>query len=207
MGIFSKKITFPKTNLQSITIAVSLIVSICALVTSLMQAFIMKDQFKVMVEQQKLMVEQYKASTWARIELGANVSVGEKNFIQLFVRNAGTGPALIESVKITYNGKPYMRWGQIYKALNINNYTTVSTYQLRQKTLISGENISFFRTDDSNLALAIVQNIDKFKIEICYKSVYGAFFLHTGSQKNGAYELDTQEVKNNPIQANENFLD
>lgn len=202
-----KKLNILKINLQSMTIAVSLIVSICALGTSLMQAFIMKDQFKVMVEQQKLMVEQYKASTWARVELGANISVGDKNTIQLFVRNAGTGPALIESTRIIYNGKAYTRWNQIFKELNISSYTTVSTYQLRQKTLIAGESISFFRTDDSNLTLAIVKHIDKFKIEVCYKSVYGAFFLHSGSQKNGAYELDTKDVKGNPILKNEEFLD
>ena len=202
-----QKMIHVKINVQSMTIMVSLLVSICALGTSLMQAFIMKDQFQVMVEQQKLMVEQYKASTWARIELGANVMVGEKNLIQLFVRNAGTGPALIEAIRITYDGKPYMRWNEIFKQLGIKSYTTMSSYQLRQKTLIAGENISFFKTDDTNLVLALVGNIDKFKIEVCYKSVYGAFFLHSGTNKNNAYELDTKEVKNNPIPENEGFLE
>jgi hypothetical protein len=133
--------------------------------------------------------------------------VGEKNFIQLFVRNAGTGPALVEAIRITYNGKPYKRWEEIFKSLNIKSYTSMSSYQLRQKTLIAGENINFFRTDDPNLVLAIVQNIDKFKIEVCYKSVYGAVFLHSGTQKNKAYELDTKEVKANPIPENEEFVD
>jgi hypothetical protein len=204
---FSKKIILPKLNVQNMTIAVSLLVSICALGTSLMQAFIMKDQFKVMVEQQKLMVEQYKASTWARVELGANIMVGEQNAIQLFVRNAGTGPALIEAIRITYNGKPYARWHEIFKVLNIKNYTSMSSYQLRQKTLIAGENISFFKTNDTNLVLAIVGNMDKFKIEVCYKSVYGAVFLHAGSNKNNSYELDTKEVKSNPILPKEEFLE
>jgi F0F1-type ATP synthase membrane subunit c/vacuolar-type H+-ATPase subunit K len=62
-----RKLNIPKFNVSNLTVFVSLIVSICALATSLMQALIMKDQFKVMVEQQKLMSEQYKASVWARV--------------------------------------------------------------------------------------------------------------------------------------------
>jgi hypothetical protein len=202
-----RKLNIPKFNISNLTVFVSLIVSICALATSLMQALIMKDQFKVMVEQQKLMSEQYKASVWARIELGADIYASDRFMVKLFVRNPGTGPAIIESVRITYKNKSYKYWRDIFNELGIKHDFSITQYQLRQKTLIAGETLNFFQIDDKDCVIALINNLDKFKIEICYKSVYGAIFLHTGSQKNNAYELETHEVKQNPIKDNEQFLE
>ena len=189
------KFRWSDISAQHITIIGSLFVSACALVASTVQVFIMREQSTIMLEQQKLMTEQYKASLWARVECTFFYQTNPEYF-KIVVRNAGTGPALVQGVRVTYDNKIYQRWTDLFEAVAdaARDTFNVSIMRIHGRTLVPGEEVTMMGNGHPRLARVIGTN-DKLRVEVCYQSVYGSNYLHTRKSQNGSAVLDTQEVK------------
>jgi hypothetical protein len=92
--------------------ASALAFSMLALVTSIYQTGLMQSQTE-------LMQKQSRASVWPYLSLGENSTNkrGEEAFTWR-IDNNGVGPARIESVVVSVDGKPYTTWAKVYHALS-----------------------------------------------------------------------------------------
>ncbi len=198
------KFSIPKVDIQKITVLVSLFISICALAASTLQAFIMHKQLNVMVEQQKIMNEQYKASSWARVEC-IIISTADPKSIEVTLRNAGTGPALVKACKVTFRGKPYGRWSDLLLTMSGKQTDDINLFTSRipDRTLVSQESIPLMKVDNPAYVDLFLSSLDELSIELCYQTVYGASFLHTRTHRRGVAIFDTQEVNTCSIPARE----
>lgn len=169
------------------------IISVCALMVSIMQT-------RIMSEQRELMYEQAKASVWPRLQIDRYKSHNTDNNqiidYKLTLSNGGVGPAIITDVRVSFENKPQKNWGYFFKYFNLPD--TVKTYTTTgdiNNTIVKiGADIVFFDLQ-KNLPLAhfFYKNESKMKIEIWYKSIYGDKWKLTYQN-----EIEkTEEVDNN----------
>ncbi|MFC5046567.1 hypothetical protein ACFSTE_02920 [Aquimarina hainanensis] len=95
------------------------------------------------------------------------------------VSNKGTGPAIIEGVKITYKGEIARNWKELYTALEVpDTIRKGHTNEMISNRVISSGG-SILLIDFSNNKKVMKWVFEKAKdihITICYKSVFGEFW-------------------------------
>jgi hypothetical protein len=75
-------------------------------------------QARLMSEQTRLMQQQARAGVWPYLSIGyALVADGDKRGYTWRIDNDGVGPARIESVTLTLDGKPLEHWKDVFGAL------------------------------------------------------------------------------------------
>ena len=166
-----KKNTRFKNPQNIIAIGVT-IISLCALLVSLMQTGIMK-------EERELMREYSRASVWPRVEWSSHKSHNpDDRSIEKFViylSNSGVGPAIITDVKVTYNGKIANNWWDIFQYQEIPDSieTTISNRSFNGRILKIGETLEILNLNHNPpLAEAFYNRIEGLEVEIYYESIY-----------------------------------
>ena len=169
------------------------IISMCALVVSIMQT-------RIMSEQRALMYKQAKAEVWPRLEINQSKSHQEEDYkltrFSLNLSNAGVGPAIISDVRVSYKGKSVKNWWFLFEAFELPKEikTFISNSPINNSIIKIGEDIVFLGLSD-NLPLAEIffKNKVDLKIEIWYKSIYGDKWKLTYESGN----VETEEVDPN----------
>ena len=175
-----------------IAIGVTMI-SVCALVVSIMQTRIMK-------EQRELMHSQASASVWPNLGLvvwkGHNVEDNTIIEYELRLSNSGIGPAIINGVRISYNDKAVRQWGNLFQNFELNGMQTYrSNNGISDRVLKPGEELIVLSlTENLPLAQLYFDNSESIKYEILYKSIYNEFWLLT---KIGGYNAVIEKVTEN----------
>ncbi len=164
----------PKINLKDpeyiIAIGVT-IISLCALVVSVMQTQIMK-------EERELMREYSRASVWPRLEFGVSKGHQEDGSINQFslnIANSGVGPAIITDVKLMYDGKPASDWWDLFDIQNIPDSinTGITNANFNDRIIKIGETLEILNLNDNlPLAQAFYERLDKLSLDIYYQSIY-----------------------------------
>jgi hypothetical protein len=149
---------------------VAVALSMLALGTSAYQSMLMRDQTK-------LMQVQSRASVWPSVSIGENdTHTPTEDMFAWRVDNNGVGPAKIESVVVNLDGKPYGNWqtlsavlapGHPFHAAQSSVNGLVLPPSLNRETTVEMVKLS-----DPVLARAFHDAQSRFKIEICYCSVY-----------------------------------
>ena len=127
--------------------------------------------------QTRLMQTQARASVWPHLEIGYtyNSNVDENGFIWR-IDNNGVGPARIESVTLTLDNKPMKAWPEVMKALGFDGEMRISTTSLAGEVIPPSLNretaIETIRVNQREVALVFKNAVDRFKMDICYCSVY-----------------------------------
>jgi len=156
------------------------IISLCALIVSVQQTQIMK-------EERELMREHSRKSVWPRIEWGTMKSENpidksvEKFAISL--TNSGIGPAIITDVRITYKGTITHNWWDLFRHQEIPDTinTNISNRSFNNKIVKVGETIEILNLDHNpSLANAFYQRLKGMKIEIYYESIYEERWKYDG---------------------------
>lgn len=149
-------------------VAVSL--SVLALCTSAYQSMLMRDQTR-------LMQTESRASVWPAVAIGENDT--QSPTAELFtwrVDNNGVGPAKIESVQVSVDDKPYRTWKEIGTMLVPDHPFHAQQSSINGIVLPPSLNrettIEMVKLTDPPLARAFHDAQARFKIEICYCSVY-----------------------------------
>lgn len=149
------------------------IISILAMVISLLTLWVLYKQTNLMSEQQKLSVLPYLTII--------HKNMGHPNY-QLVLENNGVGPAFIESITIKYKGKNYKT--HIYDFLNkkipefknLKNITYSSVYE--GQLIPAGEKIFMLKVlkdqTSTNQLSVLLQKLNKegMQYELIYKSIY-----------------------------------
>ena len=149
-----------------------MIVALAATVTSICALI-------VAVRQTEIMQEQQRASAWPHLEwLPSNYPT-----LAIRVANKGVGPAIVEDVRIHYAGKDYdanIR-GMFNDLIGTDTFfSVISTVEGR--VITPGETITMIEVEDPRaLRIYAETDIRDFpRIEICYRSIYGEYWVSEG---------------------------
>jgi len=160
--VSSKKNT-RRSQLSSLTSGLALAVSIFALAIGAWQT--------------RLMQGQARASVWPFLAIGYtyNSNTDANGFIW-HVDNNGVGPAKIETVALSVDGKPMKRWTDVLAALGATPSINMSTTSLNGDVIPPNLNrettIEALRINEREVAALFKGAIARFKMDICYCSVY-----------------------------------
>lgn len=168
----SSKTKFLNDPQNIIAVGVTLI-SLCALVVSIIQT-------SVLQEERELMREHSRASVWPHLDLGlvkAHKKDGSIERFALTLNNNGVGPAIITDVKVVYQDNNARDWSDLIEIMEIPDSIEKSyNNEVFNKRVISiAETFDVLNLDD-NLPLANMffekLQEENFSIVIYYKSIY-----------------------------------
>jgi len=141
---------------QSIGTATALVVSVMALVVSIYEANLLK--------------EQQKATVWPYFSISQGYNAEGFHIEAL---NNGTGPALISSISITYKGQPVKGYVELLDAIKANNtlgYDKIRMGKLSSTVVKAGEERELLFlpwTEDTEEILALMEEHVQIKIQYC----------------------------------------
>jgi hypothetical protein len=149
-------------------VAVSL--SVLALAASAYQSMLMRDQTR-------LMQVESRASVWPSVAIGENdTHTSTEDLFTWRADNNGVGPAKIESVQVSVDDKPYRTWKEIGAMLVPDHPFHAQQSSINGIVLPASLNrettIEMVKLTDPVLARAFHDAQSRFKITICYCSVY-----------------------------------
>lgn len=141
-----------------------------ALGTSAYQSMLMRDQTQ-------LMQVQSRASVWPSVSIGENdTHTSTTDEFTWRVDNNGVGPAKIESVVVSLDDKPYRNWKTISAALTPDRPFHAAQSSINGLVLPPSLNrettVEMVKLTEPELARAFHDAQSRFKIHICYCSVY-----------------------------------
>jgi hypothetical protein len=127
--------------------------------------------------QTRLMQAQARASVWPWLSIGYSVSdAGEKAGFMWQIENNGVGPARVESVTLSFDGKPLRRWAEALGQLYPEGIKGHDTAEINGTVLPPNSNrdttIEALKILDAAQVKTFLAARDRFKMEICYCSVY-----------------------------------
>ena len=152
-----------RSSTAQISSIVALAVSVLALATG--------------ASQTRLMQAQARASVWPIVSLGLSYfGSHDKGGFTWEVENNGVGPALIKSVTLSLDGKPMRNWDEVYQALLGHGRENATVSSINGNVLPPSTNrettIAAIRTTQPDEAKALFEAKDRFKMNVCYCSVY-----------------------------------
>ncbi|MBS0516812.1 MAG: hypothetical protein JSS16_15230 [Proteobacteria bacterium] len=152
-----------QSSTAQISSIVALAVSVLALATGAYQT--------------RLMQAQARASVWPIVSLGLSYfGSRDKGGFTWEVENNGVGPALIKSVTLSLDGKPMRNWDEVYQALFGRGRENATVSSVNGNVLPPSTNrdttIAAIRTSQPDEAKALFEAKDRFKMTVCYCSVY-----------------------------------
>lgn len=129
------------------------------------------------VYQTRLMQAQARASVWPYVKIGLSYSDrGESPGFEFHVENNGVGPALLKSVRVSLDDKPLHRWEDAFAPLMGHGEAFAKLAGLGGAVIPPSTNretaIVAIRINDPAQAQKFYDARDRFKIDICYCSVY-----------------------------------
>jgi hypothetical protein len=151
--------------------------SIVALATSFFALSLSAYQARLMNEQTRLMQSQSRASVWPYVSIGYSINdEGDGRGYTWQISNDGVGPARIESVTMTLDGKPVHHWRELFQALFGDANVPATFSQIYGRVLPPSTNrettIDALHLEDMAQARAFFAAQDRIDMTICYCSVY-----------------------------------
>ena len=149
------------------------IISLCALIVSILQT-------RVLQEERELMREYSRASVWPHLDFMANKAYnkndGTLTQLSFNLSNNGVGPAIITDVKVSYNDSIAKNWWNLFEIMEIPDSieTFIGNNIFNDRVIKIGETVKILNLDNNlPLANAFFERGTGFSIEIYYESIYG----------------------------------
>ena len=146
-------------------------------VTSLLALAVSVFALAIGAWQTRLMQNQARASVWPFLSIGYtfNSNADADGFVWR-VDNNGVGPARIESVAVSIDGKPLRNWREALAALGWTKTLSSSTSSLHGEVIPPSLNrettVAAIRVNEREAAALFKAAVDRFRMDICYCSVY-----------------------------------
>ena len=127
--------------------------------------------------QTRLMQSQSRASVWPYLSIGYTYTSGaETNGFIWTIDNNGVGPALVRSTTLTLDGKPMRNWDEVLTALGTAKRANMATTSFAGSVIPPNTNrettVAAIRVDDREVAGLLKGAIERFRMDICYCSIY-----------------------------------
>jgi hypothetical protein len=152
-----------RERFQSIGTTLALIISIVAMFISIYEANILKSQQTSMVWPYLHLSQQYDSAGF-----GIEIS------------NKGTGPAIVTSVQVDYNGIPIENVDILMDSLNPKRtfgYDILRNSSVGNQVFMSGENRIVFGLPYNEETRVVMDNLHKVRMRIAYKSVLDEYWV------------------------------
>jgi hypothetical protein len=98
------------------------------------------------------------------------------------ISNNGLGPAFIEDVSFVYDGKEYRSASELENAVlkraSVIDTTSMVSDIWKGQVIPQGDKVALIESHSRKAEQAIRKSLDKVKIRILYKSVYGEKWMH-----------------------------
>jgi len=151
--------------------------SLLALAASVLALSLSAYQARLMNEQTRLMQSQSRASVWPYVAIGYAINdEGERRGYTWQISNDGVGPARIETVTMTLDGKPVHHWRELFRALFGDADVPATFSQVYGRVLPPSTNrettIDALHLIDMAQANAFFAAQGRIDMTICYCSVY-----------------------------------
>ena len=180
--------------IATLTLAV---ISLCALVVSIYQTRVLSGQQQVMEAQQTIMIETAKAQLWPNLAMGLHVeqSYGRVTSLTLNLSNLGTGPAILEDIRVFYDGEAMRDFDHLWQTIGRPDTMRVSLgwSTISNRTIQPGEEIAFLRFNESiglaNLFMEAVNDGRSPTFYLCYRSVFGDHFQLEVKYDDGGFDV------------------
>jgi hypothetical protein len=127
--------------------------------------------------QTRLMQSQARASVWPYLSIGYSYTNGvDKSAFIWTVNNNGVGPARIESVALTLDGKPMKNWPQVLETLGVTTQPSTAMSSIGGEVIPPNTNrettIAPITVNEREAAKLFKLAEHRFGMDICYCSVY-----------------------------------
>ncbi len=141
--------------------------------------FVAMYQASVMNRQTNILLTQTKANAWPCLIIEKNEygglksqSIEQYNYV---VKNKGTGPAIIDAVRVSYKGEAAQTWDDLIQLMqtpdSILNMRTIS--QISKVVISANDEIKIIDySDNYELINWVMKHGDDILVEIYYKSVF-----------------------------------
>jgi hypothetical protein len=180
---------------EMLVAAAAVLISLTALVVSLVEVRIMR--------------EQQHMSVWPRLA----PSVSNAGSFAFRIRNQGIGPAQVETVVLTVDGKPQARWSTVARALigpreaGFDYGSAYSFSTMGGQVLLPGESITALTIPSHPAADSASVRSARMGVDICYCSIYRDCWRvidpHVGGS--GASTQRTEPAKSCEVPEGERF--
>ncbi|WP_109851418.1 hypothetical protein [Aquimarina sp. AU58] len=192
-----------KFDSQMLLAIAVLIISGAALIVSMRQASIMNKQTDILLEQTK-------SNAWPRLSVGFDQSWSDKTlqYLKIPIHNKGTGPAIIEGVRITYNGKVVKDWWDLFSKAKVPDSisTGISNRGIYNSVISANESFYWMQlVHDLRLRHWMYERKEKITIEICYKSVFNDYWILHKEGLNGTTSIQKLDTSKCPLPPEEMF--
>ncbi len=168
-------------NPQNIIAVGVTVISLCALIVSMIQTSVFR-------EQRELMHEQARASVWPHLEftleLGHDLKDSSINHFVITLTNSGVGPAIITDVKVSYNDTIAQNWWKLFDIQEIPDSIDrhITNGVFNGKVIQTGKTIEILNLDiNLPLANAFYERSEGVSMEIYYESIYGEKWKFDGT--------------------------
>ena len=127
--------------------------------------------------QTRLMQAQARASVWPYVKIGFGYAEnGESPGFNIHIQNNGVGPAIVKSVQVWLDDKPLHSWLDAYPILLGHGAGHPKLEALSGIVIPPSTNretdVHAIRISEPDQAAKFFDAVDRFKIDICYCSVY-----------------------------------
>ena len=146
--------------MNQMTSLVAILISVAAMVVSIVEVAAVRDQ--------------QKAEVWPFIQVGP---LYNSEGFALMASNKGVGPALVERLVLSVDGKPVDDLDQLIidtvGAENAFSYDLYGTRDVTDEVLAPGESAALFRVPWETRTRLLVDRLGgRFEIDICYCSIH-----------------------------------
>ena len=124
--------------------------------------------------------QQTAAAVWPFVQLMVeNYDTGEEAGFSFAFTNAGVGPAKMQDVRVTVDGRVARDWRELVESVEGNIDAPVNRNFISDRVLRPDETVAVFGTTDADLARKMVGAISKPRstLEYCYCSIFDECWL------------------------------
>ncbi|HXN76762.1 MAG TPA: hypothetical protein VN876_09005 [Gemmatimonadaceae bacterium] len=114
------------------------------------------------------------ASVWPHLEFGITFT---QKTASMQVTNSGVGPAIVQSVAVSVDGRAIRSWPEVFKLVLDTSPPRYSSSSVSDRVIRAGEAVNWFQLPTDILPPDIQARIARVAIEVCYTSVYDEHWI------------------------------
>lgn len=182
--------------------------TILTLTISVLTLFVYVRQTNLLSKQTETLIQQSKVSLWPYLVINTNMAFNDDGTLSKYsivVYNSGTGPAIIEKVVLSLNGKEFRSWDDFYSHVlpDTVRHVQATIHTLHQQVVSTSETYTFIGWDrDIAVANYLLEKgvLADLKVSICYKSVFDECWTVTAKNFSPLGQLQIERVQSDRCQ-------
>jgi hypothetical protein len=137
-----------------------------------------------------------RAAVWPHVEI---MLYSSPSIAEIRARNAGIGPARIDDMLVTVDGKPMRSWAELLAKIQDAPPKSYNTSQLIDRVLRPGDEVTLLAVPASDLPADIAKRVGRIGITVLYSSVFDEHWLLEAPVLNAKPRLTpTREARLSP---------